>query len=73
MSQSQKSKLRISLNMDFDEIYDPKNLCIDIKDKGKWGNGDVEIHLNSIDQLDEPYSLLSNRMIKTQKIHFLSK
>jgi len=66
----QKSKLRISLNMHFDEIYDPKNLCIDIKDKGKWGNGDVEIHLNSVDQLDDAMLLIKQSYDKNSENSF---
>ena len=63
----QKSKLRISLNMDFDEIYDPKNLCIDVRDKGRWGNGDVEIYLNSIDQLDDAMLLIKQSFDKNSE------
>lgn len=49
----QKSRLRLSLNMAFDEIDDPKGLCRDITDVGRWGNGDVEVGLSSPDQLDD--------------------
>ncbi len=39
----QKQRLRISVNMKFAEIYDPKGICRDITGLGRWGNGDVEI------------------------------
>ena len=48
----QKSKLRLSLNMRFDEINDLKGLCRDVTDKGRWGNGDVELGISSFDELD---------------------
>lgn len=32
---------------------DPKRLCKDVSDVGRWGNGDVEFGLSSIDEL--PY------------------
>ena len=53
--------------MDFDEIYDPKNLCIDVRDKGRWGNGDVEIYLNSIDQLDDAMLLIKQSFDKNSE------
>jgi uncharacterized protein with ParB-like and HNH nuclease domain/predicted transport protein len=49
----QAKALRISLNMRFSEINDPKELCVDVSNRGRWGNGDVEIKMTSIDEL--PY------------------
>ncbi len=63
----QKSKLRLSLNMDIDEVYDPNNLCIDVKNKGRWGNGSVEVHLNSKDQLDDVMNLVKQSFDKNSE------
>jgi uncharacterized protein with ParB-like and HNH nuclease domain/predicted transport protein len=49
----QKSGLRLSLNLRFDEINDPKGLCKDITNVGHWGNGDVEIKLSYLDQIED--------------------
>ena len=49
----QAKRLRLSLNMPFSEIDDPKGLCTDVTNLGRWGNGDVEIGLSSFEQL--PY------------------
>lgn len=49
----QARRLRLSLNMPFSEIDDPKGLCIDVTNLGRWGNGDVEVGLSSLDEL--PY------------------
>jgi uncharacterized protein with ParB-like and HNH nuclease domain/predicted transport protein len=49
----QAKRLRLSLNMPFPEINDPKGLCRDITKIGRWGNGDVEASLSSLDEL--PY------------------
>ncbi len=54
----QKRRLRLSLNMAFDEIDDPKGLCRDITNIGRWGNGDVEIRLSSPRQLDDVMDLV---------------
>jgi predicted transport protein len=49
----QQKRLRLSLNMEFSEISDPKGLCKDVSGVGRWGNGDVEVALSSEDEL--PY------------------
>ena len=49
----QAKRLRLSLNMTFAEINDPKGLCRDVTNLGRWGNGDVEIGLSALDEL--PY------------------
>ena len=49
----QAKRLRLSSNMAFAEINDPKGLCRDITNIGRWGNGDVEVGLKSLDEL--PY------------------
>ena len=49
----QAKRLRLTLNMPFAEINDPKGLCKDVTDLGRWGNGDVEVGLKSLDEL--PY------------------
>jgi uncharacterized protein with ParB-like and HNH nuclease domain/predicted transport protein len=49
----QAKRLRLSLNMRFHQINDPRKLCKDVTALGRWGNGDVEIALSSLDDL--PY------------------
>ena len=49
----QAKRLRLMLNMSFPEINDPKGLCKDVTGLGRWGNGDVEVGLNSLAEL--PY------------------
>ena len=47
----QAQRLRLSINMTFAEINDPKGLCRDVTGLGRWGNGDVEVILKSLDEL----------------------
>lgn len=54
----QKSRLRLSLNIPFDEIDDPKGICKDVSQVGRWGNGDTEVGLESEDQLDYVMTLV---------------
>lgn len=49
----QARRLRLSLNMAFADVTDPKSLCRDVTGLGRWGNGDVEVPLDALDQL--PY------------------
>jgi predicted transport protein len=49
----QAKQLRLSLNMDFAEISDPRGMCKDVAGLGRWGNGDVEVRLTIRDEL--PY------------------
>ncbi|MBF98392.1 MAG: hypothetical protein CMI36_05330 [Owenweeksia sp.] len=48
----QKKRLRLSLNTQFDKIKDPKGFCKDVSGLGRWGNGDVEVGLENLSQLD---------------------
>jgi uncharacterized protein with ParB-like and HNH nuclease domain/predicted transport protein len=48
----QASRLRLALNMDFDEMDDPKGWCKDVTGLGRWGNGNVEVGLSELGQLD---------------------
>lgn len=49
----QAKQLRLSLNLEFPEISDPRGLCKDVAGLGRWGNGDVEVRLSSLKEL--PY------------------
>lgn len=54
----QKNRLRVSINMKFDEIHDPKGMCLDVTNKGRWGNGDVEVYVKSLAQMDDVIELI---------------
>lgn len=49
----QAKRLRLSLNMPFADINDPHGLCKDVSALGRWGNGEVEVGLASLEEL--PY------------------
>ena len=49
----QAKRLRLSLNMPFHELRDPKGLAKDITNIGRWGNGDVDVGLRDV--ADMPY------------------
>lgn len=49
----QKSRLRLTLNMKFHELHDPRCLAKDVTNRGRWGNGDVEVAISQLEDL--PY------------------
>ena len=49
----QSKRLRLSLNIGYVEIDDPRGICRDVTLLGRWGNGDVEVGFASLDEL--PY------------------
>ena len=51
----QKRRLRLTLNMRFDELRDPRGLAADITNLGLWGNGDVQAELDNERQI--PYAM----------------
>ena len=54
----QAKRLRLSLNMPFAEIDDPRGLCKDVSNLGRWGNGDVEVGLDNIDDIPHVMALV---------------
>lgn len=50
---AQSSRLRLSLNLAFHELRDPRSLARDVANLGRWGNGDAEVLLS--DPEDLPY------------------
>jgi hypothetical protein len=54
----QAKRLRLSLNMKVSQLDDPRNIVKDISGVGRWGNGDVEVSFESLDQLPYIMSLI---------------
>ena len=48
-----KTKLKIIINMKFREVIDPLGICRDVSNIGTWGNGDIEVNLENLSQLDD--------------------
>ena len=54
----QAKRLRLILNVEFTEINDPRGICQDITDLGRWGNGDVAVYLANVDEIPYIMSLV---------------
>lgn len=60
----QAKKLRLTLNMRFNEIDDPKNITRDVSQIGHYGNGEVEVNLTSIEELPYVIGLIRQSLDK---------
>ena len=49
----QASRLRLTLNLQFHELQDSRGIAKDITNVSKWGNGDVDVTLSTMEEL--PY------------------
>jgi len=49
----QAKRLRLTINIDFHEIHDPRGIAKDITNTGRWGNGNVEVSVDSENEI--PY------------------
>jgi uncharacterized protein with ParB-like and HNH nuclease domain/predicted transport protein len=51
----QAKALRISLNMPFLDLDDPRGLAKNVAGLGRWGNGEVELRVNALEEV--PYAI----------------
>ena len=63
----QRQWLRLSLNMEFDEINDPRWMCEDVRDLWRWWNWDISIHFNNPDDIDYVMWLIKQSFDKQKK------
>lgn len=54
----QKVRLVLSLNIEFSQIDDPFGLSVDVTGKGRWGNGDIEVSISKMSELDNVMDLI---------------
>ncbi len=54
----QKERLRISVNMKYTDVVDPKGICRDITGLGRWGNGNVELYMEHTSDVDQVIDII---------------
>ncbi len=47
----QAQRLRLTINLEFPEIDDPRELCKDVTNIGRWGNGNVEFQFSEMNDV----------------------
>ena len=60
----QKKRFLLSINIKIDEIHDPEEWCRDVADLGRWGNGQVEVGIESLGQIDYAMGLIEQAFNK---------
>ena len=60
----QKVRLRLSLNIDYPAMIDPQGLCKDVSSLGRWGNGDVEVGISNLNELNDVMELIQQAFEK---------
>jgi len=60
----QKDKLKLYINIKYNELNDPKELCRDVSQTGHWGNGEVELILSSEEDIAYVISLVRQAIEK---------
>lgn len=65
--------LRLSINMKYPEIEDPKGMTQDITNKGRWGNGDVSVNFRNLEELPDIITLVRQSYNKQiyQDLHLI--
>lgn len=54
----QTTKIKLVLNMRYDQVDDPRQMTRDVSATGTWGNGQVEITFSRLEELDDVIALV---------------
>ena len=60
----QVKSLNLFLNLGFHELHDPREIARDVTGVGSWGNGDVSVSLDSLDDLPYVVGLIRQALDK---------
>jgi predicted transport protein len=52
--------------MKFADVIDPKGICRDVTGTGRWGNGDVDIFMDSLDDLADIMDIIAQAFRKQE-------
>lgn len=63
----QKNALKMWLNLQQGDLYDPKEIARDVSSVGHWGNGDYEIVMRTDEEMEYILSLIKQSLKKNKK------
>ena len=63
----QKNALKMWLNLQQDDLDDPKEIARDVSSVGHWGNGDYEIVMRTDEEMEYILSLIKQSLKKNKK------
>lgn len=58
------SGLRLTINLAFGDLQDPQNRAVNVKDKGRWGNGEVSFDVDSIEDVTYAMFLIKQAYVR---------
>ena len=56
--------MQLFLNINYNDIIDPQNICEDFTDIGHWGNGNVKITMDNLEKIDYILDLIQQAFDK---------
>lgn len=59
-----KASLTLNINIGYDEVNDPKEICTNISGVGHWGNGDVSVSVEHSDEIDDAMEIIQQAFEK---------
>lgn len=62
----QRKQLLLSLKIPINEVKDPKTICRDVSEIGRWGNGSIEAPVGSLEEIDYVMDLIRQSFDKQQ-------
>lgn len=63
----QSNRLRLAVNMKYDEVVDVDNICKDISNVGRWGNGEVEVFFEHTNEIEKVMNVIKQSYHKQLK------
>lgn len=58
------SGLRLTINLAFGDLQDPQNRAVNVKNKGRWGNGEVSLEVDSIEDVTYAMFLIKQAYVR---------
>jgi predicted transport protein len=58
------SGLRLTINLAFGDLQDPQNRAVNVKDKGSWGNGEVSLEVDSLEDVTYAMFLIKQAYVR---------
>lgn len=60
----QKNRIRLSINMNIEEIIDPRGVCQDVSEKWRWWTWNISAYVTSMEDVDYAMSLIQQSFDK---------
>ena len=55
----QRTRLRITMSIDLQDLNDSNEICSDVRGLGRWGGGNTQFGINNLNDVDYAFNLIS--------------